>query len=470
MDENELLLRHAKRWADEHGRDLDTDLLDEALRLRSVHDGLAANRWPTRSATQLLLVRWPAHGPLEPPDVAALLASLETFWRFLRNTGRMAGGSADPSSLVREAKAAGRRMRAACADPANFGPSKQMMAFGQEIGITLDDLQDMDDANDRLQQITDAWNSLPVEERRRRSPAVSSAGSRMGRALTEAAGYVQEYGELPMGWAMPESPRLDEEPDDERVFPTDPRLSASQYRDSAYLKQVLALCEWVGEGREVTANRVLRPALAKEAYADLALWAWEQEWLLAIGMELPGGKRMNDLLAQTGLSGWRTAADCLALDRLWLPALGAGLIVIRGKKAVFDRSALPDTDEHWAQLAQVLLLGLAHRAQPESALDPLLGILFSVAWEGKAARTPIELADQWWSSPANWVATSVGEGKVARRVSDDHVRRCLVMFGDSGAWTIRRGKLTGTDIGRDLAIVIMSAREQGMLEGLDPDE
>ena len=93
------------------------------------------------------------------------------------------------------------------------------------------------------------------------------------------------------------------------------------------------------------------------------------------------------------------------MDRLWLPALGAGLIVIEGKKAVFDRRAIPDSDEHWAQLAQVLLLGLARRAQPESALDPLLGILFAIAWEGKTPRTQTELADRWWSNPANWCAT-----------------------------------------------------------------
>ena len=76
---------------------------------------------------------------------------------------------------------------------------------------------------------------------------------------------------------MPPPPRLDSAPDDEQVFPTDPAVSAPQYRASAYLRQVLALCEWVGEGREVTTTEVLRPAVARTAYADLGLWAWERE-------------------------------------------------------------------------------------------------------------------------------------------------------------------------------------------------
>ena len=468
MDEHDLLLRHAERWATERGRTLEVELLDEALRLRSVHDGLAANRWPARSVTHLMQVRWPAHGPLDPPDVPALMATLETFWRFLRNTGRMASGSAEPPALVREAKSSGRQMAKACADPANMGPSKQMMLFGREIGITLDDVEDMGDANARLAQITDAWNALPMAERQRRSPSTGSFGSQMGQAMTQAAGHVQHHGELPAGWAMPEAPRLDES-DDAPVHPGDPAVSAPLYRASAYLRQVLALCEWVGEGREVTATEVLRPAVAKKAYADLGLWAWERDWLLAMGMELPDDERISGALSATRLSRWRTAADCLALDRLWLPALNAGLIVIEGKKAVFDRGALPETDEHWAQLAQVLLLGLARSAQHASALDPLLAILFAIAWEDKAPRSEAELADLWWATPVNWCATGLTDQERARQLSDQYLRLCLVMFGDTGAWATRRGRLIGTEVGRDLAIVIMFARERRVIGGLDPD-
>ena len=184
-----------------------------------------------------------------------------------------------------------------------------------------------------------------------------------------------------------------------------------------------------------------------------------------MGIELPDGARLDAALARTGLSRWRTAADCLALDRLWLPALNAGLIVIDGKKAVFDRSELPETDEHWAQLAQVLFLGLARVAQHESALDPLLGVLFAIAWENKAPRSVAQLAELWWDTPLNWCANSIADPKRARQLSDQYLHRCLVMFGGAGAWVTRRGKLIGTEIGWDLALVLMFALDQGILEG-----
>jgi len=214
---------------------------------------------------------------------------------------------------------------------------------------------------------------------------------------------------------------------------------------------------------------VLRPAVAKQAYVDLGLWGWEREWLVAIGMQLPRGKRMADLLSKTGLSGWRTAADCLALDRLWLPALNAGLISVRGKMAVFDRSALPDTDERWSQLAQVLLLGLARSAEWESSLDPLLGVLFAIEGEKKVARSEAELADLWWDTPVNWCATGLPDREQARKLSDQYLQRCLVMFGDTGAWTERSGKLIGTAVGWDLSLVVMSALERGLLPSPDQD-
>lgn len=463
MDENDLLLRHAERWAIEHGRTLDLDLLSEALELRSTHDGLAANRWPDRSVTHLMLVRWPAHSPLDPPDLPALLATLESFWRFLRNTGRMAGGSAEPSSLIREAKSAGRQMAKACADPANMGPSKQMMLFGREIGITLDDADGLDDVNARLAQIVDAWNSLPMAERQRRSPSPSHFGSRMGQAVTQAAALIEQHGELPEGWTMPGPPRLDGTLDDSPLYPTDPAVSAPLYRASAYLKRVLALCEWVGDGRQVTATEVLRPAVAKHAYADLGLWTWERDWARADRLgERPGDEDASATPAES--FRWRTAADCLSLDRLWLPALDAGLIVIDRRVAVFDRSAIPETDAQWALLAQVLLLSLARIAQHQDALDPLIGVLYAIAFGDRTPRSVTELADLWWDTPANHWATALPDGPWGRNLSDGDLRRCLAMFDDVGAWTMKRGKLLGTEVGWDLGLMLTSAIELGVFE------
>ena len=410
-----------------------------------------------------MLVRWPAHGPLDPPDVPELMTSLETWWRFLRNTGRLAGGSADPADLVREAKAAGRKMTAACADQANFGESKQLFAFGREIGITMDDLASTDEANGRIQQIVEAWNALPTGERQRRSPSTGHAGSRMGQALTDAAGHLQQEGELPVGWQLPEPPRLDGT-DDTPVFPTDPAVSAPLYRASPYLRQVLALVEWVGEGREVTGTEVLRPSLGKQAYVDLGLWQWERAWLQASGMDLPEeDDRMDSVLSHTGVSVWKTCADCLALDRLWLPALSAGLIEIHGRKATANRTLVPQTEVEWPPLAQMLLLGLASRAQNDFALEPLLGVLFRIAWEGKEPHTEAELADAWWSSPTNSYASNLPNRELARQASDRELRQCLAMFGDTGAWTMRQGKLIGTEIGWDLTLMVIFGLDRGLL-------
>ncbi len=467
MDEHELLLRHAERWAGERNRVLDLEVLGEVLRLRSVHDGLAANRWAARSVTHLMLTRWPAHGPLDPPDMATLLETLETFWRFLRNTGRMAGGSADPGDLVREAKSASRRMAAACADPANFGQSKQLFLFGREIGITLDEVADADEVDQKLGKIVDAWNALPVEERLRRSPSPDNAGSQMGRALTEAAGQLQRHGELEPGWRLPESPRLDDPSDDDMMFPSDPAVSAPQLRAAEFIRQVLALVDWVGDGRAVTRTDVLRPAVAKQAYVDLGLWAWERDWLMAGGLDLPDDRQMDPVLAQTGLSGWRSAAGCLALDRLWLPALASGLIVIDGQRARPDRSRLPDTDDGWVRLGLVLLLALAHRSTIEGAFDPLLGVLLNLCGDAGEPRTETELAAWWRASPANTLASGLPSRELPQQLSDRDLRRCLVMFGDCGCWSSGT-RLVGTEAGWDLALALITALDSGLFEQTSP--
>ncbi|HEX2704601.1 MAG TPA: hypothetical protein VHM65_02490, partial [Candidatus Lustribacter sp.] len=161
MDEYELLIRHTEAWAAAKKRPLDTDLLSSLLHLRDVHDRHPGTSWPAGSAEHLLTVRWPGHGPLGAADAEAIVATLDTFWRFLRGTGRMASGSVEPRDLLREARRAIPAMRARAEDPAYFGQSKALQQFGAQIGITLDGAADLDDLNARMQQIMDAWNALP---------------------------------------------------------------------------------------------------------------------------------------------------------------------------------------------------------------------------------------------------------------------------------------------------------------------
>jgi hypothetical protein len=215
VDEHELLLRHAERWAVEHDRPLDRDLVGLVVRLRADHDDLAANLWPGGSAEHLMLERWPAHGPAEPPDVDSLQASLDTYWRFLRATGRMAAASAEPALLRKEAKKAARRMPAACADTSRYGAAKSLLGFGDEIGLSLEDVADEDQLQPRLEEIIAAWNALPIDERRRRSGDAVGLGGFPG---SDMAGGL-----------------------DDAYVPNDPSVTAPYVRSSEFIRKVLEL-------------------------------------------------------------------------------------------------------------------------------------------------------------------------------------------------------------------------------------
>ena len=461
VDDNELLLRHAQRWANERGRSLDRDLLETALNLRATHDGYAANRWPTHSVEHLMLVRWPAHGPIDLPDPASLMHSLDTFWRFLRTTGRMAASSAAPAQLLQEAKKAAKRMAAACADPANYAASKSLLAYGRELGISMDDAPDMEALQDRFQRITEAWNALPIEERRRLSGDSVNTGSRIGQALTEAVTAGAHPG-LPSGWSMPEAPRLDAPPGEDSYYPQDPAVTAPLIRQSGYVRALLALCEWLGDGREVTATGVLRPTVARQAYADLDLWSWDRPW----ATQRPDHQSGEDeeTLRARATSWWRTAADCEALDRLWAPAVEAGLIVISGRSARFDPSNLPRTDGEWAQLGQLLLLALALRLS-RTVVDPLLHVLVRLipAFGGRSS-TAAALQQLWWQSPANTDAAEHAEFDWARELIDTSVWRALGYFDDCGLWIHRHNRLAATDLAWDFTLSLITAMERGLFD------
>lgn len=463
MDDNQLLIRHAEKWAAGRGRVLETDVLGVALNLRAMHDGLAANRWPTRSVEHLMLVRWPSHGPKDPPDIPTLVSTLDSFWRFLRGTGRMAGASADPASLLKEARAAARRMRAACADRANWSQSKQLIGFGEEVGISLDDAADVDEVNARMQQIMSAWNTLPEDVRRSRMPSVGNVGSRMGRAPTDAMATYQQTGGLPEDWRLPAPPRLDDEDGEEAVFPNAPEVSAPQVRSCGFVQKVLELAEWVGSGRETTEIGVLRPAVAQEAYDTLDLWTWEREWARANGSMIPDTPEGEALMART-YQVWRSAADCLPLDRLWRSAVAAGLITIAGKRATRNTDALPHGDDEWVVLGHELLLALIGNAQRRLAFDPLLGTLFAISARVGEPSTTAELRDVWWNSPRNDVAQALQGDPIGREFSDRTLDRCLVMFGDCGLWILRHDHLVGTAFGWDFALMLINAYEDGLIE------
>lgn len=443
MDDNELLLRHAEKWAGERKRTFDRDLVETAIDLRATHDGLDANKWPADSARHLMLSRWPSHGPVGVPDVAALVDSLDSFWRFLRTTGRMGGGSAEPAALAKEAKQAAKKMAAACADERNHGAAKSMLSFGAEIGIGLDDVPDLETMNERLQQIQAAWNALPADERRRRSPGLDGLGK---QALAGGMHWDEEYDD---GLSLELNDAAD---------------SAPYFLASDYLASLRALVDWVGDGRPITDTGVLKPAVAREAYEALDLWAWDRGWQRSTRPTRAAHTNTSDEAEaankRAALHSWHSALDCVPLARLWEPAVSVGLIELKSTKAVAHPEQWPTDDEAWAALGMHFVHMLFHVAEDVGVDEPLLPLLFTVdARRGSPLKTAA-LPDWWWQDVANPVHELKRSKddhellEIMRPISDESLAGCLAFFADLGLWQQRAGYLIGTEFGWDNAVTL----------------
>lgn len=470
MDEYELLIRHAQAWATKTKRPLDGELLETALNLRDTQDRAPGTSWPAGSAEHLMTVRWPGHGPLGVPDVDALVDTLETYWRFLRATGRMASGSADTKVLAKEARRAIPEMRTRCEDPAGFGSTKVLQQFGLERGISLDGATSMDELNERLQLIVDQWNGLPEAERLERMPGPVGAGSVVSQEMTEQANaWLRELADDPglRGPYGTYNDEFDDEDDDDLVPPQDPHVVAGQVRGSLYWRRLIQLVEWVGRGREATKSGMLRPAVARQAIADLGLDVWLTDDL---GMSVPE---------------WRSAGDHLGLDRLFLPAIQCELLehrgarIVRGPISVSDVSGVPDgssaddamPDEAFVELAMVLLVSVFRRGSWSGSSGPLPGVLLSLAFQG--VDNLDELRTWWRRAPANPLAhlDEVDEQPeaiaVRHRFSDESLDRCFAYWRDTGIWTESdSGRFAITELGRDFLRVIVGLMDRApeMLE------
>lgn len=433
MSEHELLLRHASNWASQRQRVCDTELLETALELRLAHDGLPPTQWPAGSVEDLMLHRWPAHGH-GVPNAQLFADSLDTFVRFLRTTGRMASGSADPRALAREAHRAAPKMAVACADPANFGPTKSLLAFGREAGFAVNDAGSVEELQTTLGQVMEAWNALPEEERRARLP------------LGEPAS--------PLGFGGDSADSLDEQ----FLERGDPARAARQAQAAPLVRACLGLAEWVGARRGVTSTGVLKLAEAKAAYAELELWRWEQE-----RREVLDSPPRRDPQAFF----WRSAADCIPLERLWYAAQGAGLVDTRATVAKAT-GFVPRDDGEWAGLAVSLALGLWAIAESDGLMSviPTLTVLGVCALEGSVAEA--EVRAQWLQHDDNPLKEFTGDGEAAAvaRYSDQDVALSLHFFADAGLWEVREGVYRLTDLGREFTTFLFSRLDSdGRLQG-----
>ena len=474
MEEHQLLIRHALKWAESKQRTCDADLLETALELRSVHDELEDTYWPEGAVEDLMLVRWPSHGPLEAPDPDAVAGTLDTFVHFLRATGRMMSGSADPKSLAREARRAAPKMLDACADAGAHSQSKVLLGFAAESGIDLSSADSMEELQSRLDEVMNAWNALPQQERVARMPLTSNAPNAMSLRVSEmfggsggffdpkvAAGLLARDDGWDDGWDD------GDEFDDTPLEPSDPALSAEAVRASGFIRSCRALLDWIGAGRAVTRTGVLRPAVAEAAFTALGLAEWDARWELASRRALDGPSPTAEELEAASIGFiWKSAGQCLPLDRLWWPLQVAGDIETTSSKATVVPRTL-DTDEEWVVWGLTLLIALLERVEDDVELGPLVHLLGAGVLGGEAVR--LDDLRPWWatarSNPNARIAESVPDlASTIAHWSDRSLALTLHVFGDTGIWTRDGDTFELTPFGRDFALVFFRMLEDGAIE------
>lgn len=151
------------------------------------------------------------------------------------------------------------KMAAAFDDPANHSQARVLAAYGRSIGVDLDAPADsIEEVQARLDLIMHAWNDLPQAERLRLMPNPASKSLRSAELTMMANDTLQQPKEMiPRG---------------------DVQASGRDARTSGYVSACLALADWVGDGRQVTAAGFLRPAVAREAYQHLDLWTRDRTY------------------------------------------------------------------------------------------------------------------------------------------------------------------------------------------------
>lgn len=317
-----LLLTHLKRWADQRNRPIDIDVLESLLELRSSYTDLPPTSWPSGSVNDLLLGLWPTKGEGPTPDPDAVAQSFDTFARFLRNTGRMAGGSANPKDLAREARRAAPHMGEANADRSQWSSGKVFGEHARKLGLDLNGAESLDDLNARMALVNASWNSLPIHERQRLMPN-SGDELRSGRVRAmDAYGTDDPVVALVMSmrYELPKGPL------------PDPSATAPYARDSGLLASVLRLIDALPDRVPVTSTGVLKLAKARELHDELDLAAWEDASREATGYLYRDQE-------------WRSARELLSLHRLWIAATAVGWIDVSTTVAYVQRPTVLDDQQ-----------------------------------------------------------------------------------------------------------------------------
>ncbi|WP_411149571.1 plasmid pRiA4b ORF-3 family protein [Streptomyces sp. A30] len=144
-------------------------------------------------------------------------------------------------------------------------------------------------------------------------------------------------------------------------------------RDVPLFDAALRLAAWCREGRQVTAGRVLRPALAREAVERLRLWK-------LAGDDSP----YADAVARArALKSLRSAKDAAVLDDPWWLAVDGGMITISGGRA-WGGAATDFTGEDLLEFWAATMGNLLEEIGETGVLD---------GWHGELGELTAEIAD-----------------------------------------------------------------------------
>lgn len=150
-------------------------------------------------------------------------------------------------------------------------------------------------------------------------------------------------------------------------YPATVDMLADLATESALVRRAVALAHWVGQGRQLTARGLLRPAEARRVVDELGL---ADPVLPLPGLDALG---LDDEVFGATTAGprrVRSAKDLPALHPLWAAVVDAGLVEVRGTRAcpgtglaVWDGPAEPaQRVDSWARLLAAYL-----RARSETA-------------------------------------------------------------------------------------------------------
>ena len=412
MGDHELLIRHAETWASTKNRTLDPHVLAAVLGVWTSHEGHTALEWPAGSAERLLLQQWPHHRPIADADIGVLVESLETFWRFLRATGRLRSGSAEPRDLVKEARRAAPRMPA---DHRAADPQSVMEALVEWPGESGEDFDEDDDYD----EYEDYYDDFAHEET----------------------------------WALEPRGIHDWELD------ASVEASARDARQSPFVQECLRFARWV-DGTRVT-NGVLGPAQIREAEAQFGLPAWEQEFLDRSPLQGPGLREGSALLPgilDGNLGGLDHLVSTRALQSLWHGCVSAELIKVGATTVRATPAADPQrelTENDWSQLGQEAVTKAMLTRCFLEPIDPILRVLLPFLRKGVDQVDEEEVVNWWWEHDANpWNQLGL-QVTQARRASDRQVRRLLWSLDDMGLWRREGQTLHRTALGMDVAMLLL---------------